>query len=106
MGITPFVKWGVYSQTRADTVGLPGVALRNCAPCGIRSIGNTDAASILPSQLKYESPVLNAAVFSDCPEHLHHPVGLQMYYLTFGANLNFPDVDIAALIRVDQAITL
>src|SRR5829696_8526476 len=42
------------SQARADTVGLPGVASGNCAPCGIRSIGNPDAASILPVQLKSE----------------------------------------------------
>jgi hypothetical protein len=42
------------SQARADTVGLPGVASGNCAPCGIRSIGNPDAASILPEQLKNE----------------------------------------------------
>src|SRR5215210_1257685 len=25
-------------------------------------------------------PVLNAAVSGNCPEYLHHPVGLQMYY--------------------------
>jgi hypothetical protein len=42
------------SQARADTVGLPGVASGNCTPCGIRSIGNPDAASILPVQLKNE----------------------------------------------------
>jgi hypothetical protein len=44
----------VYSQTQADTVGLPGVASGNCAPCGIRSIGSPEAASILPVQLKNE----------------------------------------------------
>jgi hypothetical protein len=36
------------SQARADTVGLPGVASGNLACSGIRSIGNPDAASILP----------------------------------------------------------
>ena len=42
------------SQARADTVGLPGVASGNCTPCGIRSIGKPDAASILPVKLKNE----------------------------------------------------
>ena len=55
MGVTPFVEWDVYSQTRADTVGLPGVASGNFAPCGIRSIGNPEAASILPVQLNNET---------------------------------------------------
>ena len=54
MGVTPFVERYVYSQTRADIVGLPGVASGNCAPCGIRSIGIPDAASILPVQLNNE----------------------------------------------------
>ena len=42
------------SQARAGTVGLPGVASGNCTPCGIRSIGNPDAASILPVKLNNE----------------------------------------------------
>jgi hypothetical protein len=42
------------SQARTGTVGLPGVASGNCTPCGIRSIGSPDAASILPVQLNNE----------------------------------------------------
>ena len=52
---TPFFEQDVYSQTRADTLSLPGVASGNRAPSGIRSIGRPEAASILPVKLKYET---------------------------------------------------
>jgi hypothetical protein len=53
-GSYSFRRVGCLLSNSSDTVGLPGVALRNRAPYGIRSIGNPDAASILPVQLKYE----------------------------------------------------
>jgi hypothetical protein len=51
-------------------------------------------------------PVLGAAVSDNCPEYLHHPVGLEMHYLSRCGNLHLLDGDIAALMRVHQVVTL
>src|SRR5215216_3755212 len=51
-------------------------------------------------------PMLGAAVSGNCPEYLHHPVGLEMHYPSLCGNLHLLDGNVAALIRVHQAVTL